>query len=168
MQPDMVIRGGPRQAGIYHLLRDGEVLYVGQSSHVMQRVATHCAVPFNEIHIFFCAEAELDDREQADIERLRPTLNRSGLTSPYHGQTRPARAFRVGDDYYTSPQDYLRDLPHVMRYDLRAIGLLKCAEDLDLLRAQGFPDPVAQRGRALFWSTPAVLDWLGTNHWTTA
>jgi hypothetical protein len=160
MQPDMVIHGGPRQSGIYHLLCDGEVQYIGQSVHVLQRVAAHCAVPCDEVHVYFCPESELNDRERADIERLRLRLNVAGIDRPYICAARVERAICVNGDYYTSAQEYLRGLPNVMRRDLRAIGLMKCADDLALLFAQGFPEPAAQRGRMLFWSTDAVLNWI--------
>src|SRR5215469_4739254 len=90
--------GGPMgSVGVYLLLRQGEVVYVGQSVNVLARVnahwnnlqrvrkgkrpyrsgATYEAVPveFDEIRIKRCFPSELDKEELALIQRYLPEKN---------------------------------------------------------------------------------------------
>ena len=160
MSPDLVIRGGPRQSGIYHLVNGGQVVYVGQSAHVLQRVAQHSSIAFDEARIYLCPESELNERERADIARLQPAANSAGVRWPYHGMTRAPRAIRHYGEVFLSREAFIRSLSHVKKGDLRRCGLIKRADDLSVLLSQGFPPPTAQNGRRAYWSASDVLIWL--------
>ena len=87
------MKGGP--CGVYALLRDGKVVYVGQSLNVFARVATHwnnlrralrgkrvssgtwqdVVVNFNEVRFKRCAEGDLDAEELKLIQRYIPQHN---------------------------------------------------------------------------------------------
>jgi len=92
MHPDRIIEMPRRRAGVYHLVRNGCVLYVGQSRNLLSRIGGHEWQRFDEARLFYCDESELHDLEQAHIEALRPPLNRAGVTRPYriwpHKRTR--------------------------------------------------------------------------------
>lgn len=87
------MKGGP--CGVYALLRDGKVVYVGQSLNVFARVATHwnnlrralrgkrvssgtwqdVVVNFNEVRFKRCSEGDLDAEELKLIQRYIPQHN---------------------------------------------------------------------------------------------
>lgn len=83
MTPDAIITLPERRAGIYHLVRDSRVLYVGKSQNLLSRIGNHEWQRYEEVRLYFCAEAELDDLEEAHITRLQPPLNCEGVTRPY-------------------------------------------------------------------------------------
>lgn len=80
--------------GVYMLLRKGEVVYVGQSKSVGERLRTHCrqrkggvrgsglfankikvGFSFDEIQVRACMLGELDDLERAMIKKYQPKYN---------------------------------------------------------------------------------------------
>src|SRR5215469_1158054 len=90
--------GGPMgSVGVYLLLRQGEVVYVGQSVNVLARVNAHwnnlqrvrkgkkpyhtgggyewTVVPFDEVRIKRCLPCDLDREELALIQRYLPKKN---------------------------------------------------------------------------------------------
>lgn len=71
------------RAGIYHLVRDGVVLYVGQSRNVVARVGGHAYQDYDEVRIFYCEPEHLNQAEQEHIERFQPLLNRAGRVWPF-------------------------------------------------------------------------------------
>lgn len=83
MNPDAIINLPECRAGIYHLVRDGRVLYVGQSTNLVSRIGGHEWQRYDEVRLFYCDESELHDLEEAHIKALQPPLNREGVTRPY-------------------------------------------------------------------------------------
>lgn len=65
------------KCGIYFLLLDGAVQYVGQSINVDARITQHCrsGKVFDSWHWEACDSDELDTRETLYIHALRPPLN---------------------------------------------------------------------------------------------
>lgn len=69
------------ESGIYFLLRDAEVVYVGQSTNVFARVATHSndtTKRFNRWCFIKVPRTSLDEVEQFYITLLRPEHNIAG------------------------------------------------------------------------------------------
>jgi hypothetical protein len=156
--PDLTLRLDQGRCGVYHLVRDGEVVYVGQSINVLSRLGYH-PVPFDEARIYFCAASELDARERADLARLRPRLNVAGVVSHYIPPT-AARMRRREDGGFDTPAEYLRSCGRVNKGNLRAVGVIQRAEDLGALMAEGFPSPIgAHRGHPV-WDGRRVAEWV--------
>jgi hypothetical protein len=63
------------QVGIYFLVRQGKVVYVGQSVNVAARVAQHHDKDFDSVTIVECDRKVLDVLESLYIHFLRPPLN---------------------------------------------------------------------------------------------
>lgn len=62
---------------IYFLLKDNEVVYVGQTKHGIIRPLTHTKdKDFNEIKILYCEEKELDLTEDCYIQKYKPLYNK--------------------------------------------------------------------------------------------
>src|SRR5687767_1064639 len=81
--------------GVYHLIKDGTVVYVGQTTNVFRRIGSHCDKDFDAFEFFPCSVAELDAVEQEHLKRLAPTLNVDGTKKPW--RRRPwARANEPG------------------------------------------------------------------------
>jgi predicted GIY-YIG superfamily endonuclease len=72
----------PRQQhlpGVYILKLNEKVVYVGQSTKVMNRVASHRAarhIKFNQVEIIFCEEDELGTMETELIKKHNPERNK--------------------------------------------------------------------------------------------
>lgn len=65
--------------GIYFLIQDDEVVYVGRSGDVEGRISSHQTGPkeFNHYSVIGCeTEEELDRWEPHFIEKIRPPLNK--------------------------------------------------------------------------------------------
>ena len=97
---DLFGPSGP--SGVYLLLRGAEVLYVGQSENVLQRVASHrraqlrkrrpqrsgtyvsfsrydlraIEIPFDSVKVLWCSVIQMDRVERELILRLQPRYNR--------------------------------------------------------------------------------------------
>lgn len=68
-----------RFCGVYVLLKDDEILYVGQSCNVHLRIWNHMKtkkLPFNRYHIIPCPRASLQHMEAVYIRALRPSRNK--------------------------------------------------------------------------------------------
>jgi hypothetical protein len=64
--------------GVYLLLSNGIIVYVGQSANCHARIGTHFkegGKVFDSYHIIECAEKELDDLETQYIGRFMPQYN---------------------------------------------------------------------------------------------
>lgn len=93
--------GATAPAGVYALLFGEEVVYVGQSTNIYQRLTSHynagvrgyrgkgrtftspndiraIPIPFDSMWIKICPKAALDREEIALIEQYRPRYNRAG------------------------------------------------------------------------------------------
>lgn len=67
-------------SGIYFLCRAGRVVYVGQSTHIMSRVASHCAEgskSFDSVFYVEVPESQLDLRETYYILEFAPEYNQT-------------------------------------------------------------------------------------------
>lgn len=76
---DIVLAAVSRTAlcGVYFLVKDGRVVYVGQSTNIHMRLAKHLATKdFDSFHFVECDASILDEVEAAYIVSLDPPLNR--------------------------------------------------------------------------------------------
>lgn len=67
-----------RIAGIYFLLRDNDVVYVGRSTNIMVRLSHHrfeATKEFNRIFVIECPVAHMDRLERLYIDKFQPTYN---------------------------------------------------------------------------------------------
>lgn len=83
--PDYVFVPPRARIGVYHLVRDGIVVYVGSSRNLLCRIGKHECHDFDAVRFFFCSEDDLDITELAHIVALRPPLNTQGVTRPFLG-----------------------------------------------------------------------------------
>ena len=83
--PDHTLTPPSHCCGVYHLVRAGRVLYVGQSENLMLRIGSHDYQGYDEVRFFYCGPGELNELERAHIEALLPPLNREGITREYRG-----------------------------------------------------------------------------------
>lgn len=79
-EDDIVKQSKAAQAvsGVYFLIDEGRVVYVGESGNVHARVACHIrdgGKDFTRIHIIPCNEAERRTLEKAYIKKFNPPLN---------------------------------------------------------------------------------------------
>lgn len=74
-----IIEGGQQfssQSGVYFLIRDGRVVYVGQSVNIHSRIATHIKdKEFDSFSFIPFPRWELDVAESLYIHALRPEIN---------------------------------------------------------------------------------------------
>jgi len=65
--------------GIYFLVKDEKIVYVGQSTNIFARVGTHkMDKDFDKAVYFECPSTELDDLEYELITVLQPKYNKTG------------------------------------------------------------------------------------------
>ena len=69
----------PDVCGVYFLIRDGEVVYVGKSRNVLQRLTKHRrnGKRFDAYNVYHCAPENLDRYERLYITALMPVENGS-------------------------------------------------------------------------------------------
>lgn len=67
----------PQRHGIYFLIRDGEVKYVGKSADVLGRIQHHTDSGwiFDSINAVFCKKEDMTDLEKTYIEAFMPDWN---------------------------------------------------------------------------------------------
>ena len=63
-----------KKVGIYFLVENEELVYVGQSKNIHGRVATH-NVQYDSYHYVECSEKDLDEFESAYIHIYQPVHN---------------------------------------------------------------------------------------------
>jgi hypothetical protein len=85
--------------GIYHLISDGEVVYVGQTTNILCRIGVHMQqrrMYFDSVRFFACSAVEmLDDQEELHIELYSPKFNDTSRRRPgMRLETRLARVNR--------------------------------------------------------------------------
>jgi hypothetical protein len=96
--------------GIYFLVHDDEVVYVGQSVNPTGRIATHTAderKQFDRAYMVPVPLSRLDDVESALIRLLRPRLNRTVIADVDQDED-----FKIVEEFYPG----VRDLGAVMRH----------------------------------------------------
>ena len=64
-----------KASGVYFLVHDNEVVYVGQSVHIYSRIAQHSGKKFDRYAFVPCDVALLDKLESLYIHVLKPRLN---------------------------------------------------------------------------------------------
>jgi hypothetical protein len=63
--------------GVYFLFRNAELVYIGQSNNVFQRVGNHCkSIDFDSFSCIEIEAARLDHAEKVFISHFRPPLNK--------------------------------------------------------------------------------------------
>jgi len=73
-----------QSSGVYFLIKNGSIVYVGQSTDVHARIATHRRdKEFDRVTIIWCPPDSLLKVEAKYIAKFRPVLNRSGYNSQY-------------------------------------------------------------------------------------
>jgi hypothetical protein len=71
----------PVRCGIYFLIRDGQIVYVGQSVNVTIRIASHATMRrFDSWSWVPCERAGLNAMERAYIDALMPEENLDSMT----------------------------------------------------------------------------------------
>jgi hypothetical protein len=84
---------------VYHIVRDGVAIYVGQTVNVFSRISSWRSgkferEDFDHVEFFPCAVEELNALEERHIRELRPRLNVEGVTEPYRAPIRVSNAPR--------------------------------------------------------------------------
>lgn len=79
--------------GIYHLRRDGAVVYIGSTTNVLSRLGQHVAGghEFDDVEFFPCDADLLNDIEHQHIKAYRPRLNKAGVTRRFFPRPPAAR-----------------------------------------------------------------------------
>lgn len=154
--------------GIYHLMKDGQVMYVGQSTNVLSRVASWIRPgvhKFDGWRFFPCDAAYLDAEELRHIREYDPPLNAEGRTCRYKGGPRrqpPAPPPTI--EQIRQRLSFKGDT--VPGEAIRACGLE--LPNRDILNLADFPEPIyANKVRGGFgkevwrcrWRRDEVLNW---------
>lgn len=61
--------------GIYFLIKEDVVIYIGQSIHIEKRILSHRDKDFDEFRVIKCDESKLLHYEKRLIKLFKPTLN---------------------------------------------------------------------------------------------
>lgn len=77
LNPDKIVSSSvalPNSIGIYFLIENGVIVYVGKSENMLNRIAGHSEKgrPFDRYFAIPCAKEILDELERAYISALRP------------------------------------------------------------------------------------------------
>lgn len=84
-------------AGVYLLVRDGEIVYVGQSGNVYSRIAKHmdtARFEFDSFSIFICVDK--NDRLKMETELIHKYQPPENRIFPAYGDTRyEERSFNI-------------------------------------------------------------------------
>lgn len=79
MTPDHEFALPRERCGVYHLVRGGAVVYVGQTRNLLNRIGGHDFTEYDSVRFFYCEPDDLDMIELEHIARLRPPMNRRGV-----------------------------------------------------------------------------------------
>lgn len=79
---------GARKTGIYFLVKDGELKYIGQSTDVEARICNHRWREFDCWHWIACEPEELNMLERAYIDKFLPPWNCDSETVAKRGDNR--------------------------------------------------------------------------------
>jgi len=64
------------QCGVYFLISNQEILYIGQSKNLWARLSQHSVdKDFDEVRFIECSPVELDEKEMFFIKLIKPPLN---------------------------------------------------------------------------------------------
>lgn len=91
---------------VYFLLKDNEVIYVGQTKHGLARPLSHRDKDFDEIKILYCDATNLDILEDTYIQKYQPTYNKQNNYAIRWGLLRVRNRIRenTGFSNYTVPK----------------------------------------------------------------
>jgi hypothetical protein len=132
-------------AGVYHLVREGRVLYVGQSANCFQRVGSWISgAPgeFDSWHFYPCEVSRLNELEREHIEQFDPPLNKAGRTHHYRGVARPMLRSEVAR--HGGVLEFIKAQPAVIQGGvIRECGL--SISNRELVKMPGFPKPIRAR-----------------------
>ncbi len=67
--------GSVKTCGIYFLIKDNEIVYIGQSVNIASRVADHTGKDFDSVSYVACEQNKLDILESLYILAYQPKLN---------------------------------------------------------------------------------------------
>lgn len=82
-------------SGVYFLIKDDEVVYIGQSTNVQSRISTgHKDKEYDEAFMLLIPEEYLQEVETAFIAALNPIYNRTSLPK---GRQKNARVLQILD-----------------------------------------------------------------------
>jgi DNA-binding sugar fermentation-stimulating protein len=89
---------GNRGYFVYHLMRDGLVVYVGQSTSLLQRLMRHAITKeFDSVHVYeYTTPEKMIQKEKIDIAIFQPQYNRRGTMKSKNYWERPD--FLLNDD----------------------------------------------------------------------
>lgn len=104
-----------RRAGIYALVKDGEVVYIGKSKNVYARIHRHktdkdnisCYNDFDEEWVRFCDIKDLDKLERQMIRKYCPKNNRE------HNPNYMEQLFKDRGGIIYNPPDINIDIEHI-------------------------------------------------------
>ncbi len=65
-----------RETFVYFLLKDEEVIYVGQTKAGISRLSAHGDKDYDEIYVMYCDDSELDYLEDKYITKYKPKYNK--------------------------------------------------------------------------------------------
>jgi hypothetical protein len=74
-------RACQNRPAIYFLIKDGKVVYVGQSKNVNERIGDHItrrSKPFDAYYAVYCDANEINATERGYIEKFQPLYNSGG------------------------------------------------------------------------------------------
>ena len=91
---------------VYFLLKDGEVVYVGQTRNGLVRPLSHHDKEYDEIKILYCDPDKLDLTEDTYIQKYQPMYNKRNNYAIRYGLTRVRDCIRkqTGISNYTVPR----------------------------------------------------------------
>lgn len=69
--------------GVYMLYRDGELIYVGQSTNVVERVKCHASKWYDSYSVIECSGKDKDIMESFIAHKYEPSENKNHI---YHGE----------------------------------------------------------------------------------
>ena len=64
-----------KRCGIYFLVKDDEIIYIGQSINIPARLAQHVNKHFDRVFVLECSQSELNTVERIYLNHFRPRLN---------------------------------------------------------------------------------------------
>jgi hypothetical protein len=154
----------PSACGIYHLLKAGRVVYVGQSANVFNRLGSWITArpdAFDSFEVFPASRHELNHLEKEHIKRHDPPMNKEGRTRFYRGVNRDGLPSSVKK--FGSLRAYFESLdPIVSGTDIRRAGVN--LNNLQLMAMPDFPDPIESRKTGgcwrCYWRRDEVREWL--------
>lgn len=95
--------GPPSVCGIYFLVSEGEIVYVGQSTNIASRIGNHAAErkQFDSYYYQQCDSKSLDEMESAYIRKFKPRLNKAAPRNSHRGRIRVEEEYSKFKDMFS-------------------------------------------------------------------